>query len=76
MLKRLYILEDAAFPLDYVKRVLESGDRQDDRVLLGRANISIWQGRFDEAAMHFRRALELDPNCGPAKQGLKQISGQ
>jgi tetratricopeptide (TPR) repeat protein len=50
VLKRLYILEDAAFPLDYVKRVLAMGSPEDDRVGLGLANIAIWQGRFDEAA--------------------------
>ena len=50
VLRRLYILDDAAFPLDYVKEVLGKGDPQDDRVWLGRANISIWQGRFEEAA--------------------------
>ena len=50
VLRRLYILEDAAFPLDYVKRSLAAGDRQDDRVWLGKANLAIWTGQFDEAA--------------------------
>jgi predicted Zn-dependent protease len=50
VLKRLYILEDSSFPLDYVKDVLKKGDPGDDRVWLGRANVSIWQGRLAEAA--------------------------
>ena len=50
VLRRLYILEDAALPLDYITEVLGKGDPQDDRVWLGRANISIWQGRFEEAS--------------------------
>ena len=49
VLKRLYILEDAAYPLDYVKSVLKMGGPTDDRVWLGQANAAIWQGRFDEA---------------------------
>src|SRR5262249_43560109 len=50
VLRRLYILEDAAFPVDYVADVLNKGDPGDDRVWLGRANLAIWTGRFDEAA--------------------------
>jgi tetratricopeptide (TPR) repeat protein len=50
VLRRLYILEDAAFPLDYVKSALVAGDPQDERVWLAKANLAIWTGQFAEAA--------------------------
>jgi len=50
VLKRIYILEDAAFPVDYVKQSLTTGDPNDDRVWLGQANLAIWLGKFEEAA--------------------------
>ncbi len=50
VLRRLYILEDAAFPLDYVKSSLAAADQKDDRVWLGKANLAIWTGQFGEAA--------------------------
>jgi enediyne biosynthesis protein E4 len=50
LLKRLYILDDAAFPVDHVKRALDACDQEDDRVWLGRANLATWSGRFEEAA--------------------------
>ena len=62
VLKRLYILEDAAFPLDYMKKTLERGDPQDDRVWLGQANLSIWQGRFEEAARSLDACLARRPD--------------
>jgi enediyne biosynthesis protein E4 len=50
VLKRIYTLEDTAFPVDYVKQSLKSGDPNDDRVWLARANLAIWSGQFEEAA--------------------------
>ncbi|MGP0063994.1 MAG: FG-GAP-like repeat-containing protein [Isosphaeraceae bacterium] len=49
VLRRLYLLDDSAFPVDYVRKALESGDPQDDRAWLGRANLAVWLGHFDEA---------------------------
>jgi hypothetical protein len=49
VLRRLYILEESAFPLDYMKGVFNRGDSRDDRVWLGQANAAIWEGRLDEA---------------------------
>ena len=49
VLKRIYILEDAAFPVDYVKNSLKTGDPNDDRVWLGQANLAIWSGKFEQA---------------------------
>ncbi len=49
VLRRLYLLDDSAFPVDYVKQALSGGDPEDDRVWLGRANLAIWLGQLDEA---------------------------
>ena len=46
VLKRLYLLEDAPFPVEYVKEALKTGDPNDDRVWLGQANLAIWLGRI------------------------------
>jgi enediyne biosynthesis protein E4 len=60
-LKRLHMLEDAAFPLDYLKKVLAVGDPEDDRVWLGQASLWTWQGRFDEAAKSLDACLARRP---------------
>ena len=49
VLKRLFMLEDAPFPLDYVREALARGDQNDDRFWLGRANLATWCGRYEEA---------------------------
>ncbi len=49
ILRRLYLLDDSAFPIDFVKQALDGGDLQDDRVWLGRAHFATWQGQFAEA---------------------------
>src|SRR5262249_22074088 len=46
----LYRLDHSAFPVDYVRKTLDGGDSDDDRVWLGKANLAIWSGRFAEAA--------------------------
>jgi enediyne biosynthesis protein E4 len=66
VLKRLYILDDAAFPLDYIKNVLKLGAASDDRVWLAQANIATWQGRFDESA----RWLEACEKQRPLDQAV------
>jgi len=50
VLRRLYLLDHSAFPVDYVRQGLETGDPNDDRVWLGKANLAAWCGRFDEAS--------------------------
>jgi predicted Zn-dependent protease len=78
VLRRLCILEDAAFPLDYVKQVLARGGPEDDRVALSLANITIWQGRFDEAARRLDTCAErrpLDQAAWLAKLSLATASG-
>ncbi len=49
VLRRLYLLDDSAFPVEYVKQALQGGDTKDDRVWLGRANLAIWLGQLEEA---------------------------
>jgi enediyne biosynthesis protein E4 len=50
ILRRLYVLEDTGFPVDYVGEVLRNGGSNDDRVWLGQTNLSTWKGRFEDAA--------------------------
>jgi hypothetical protein len=61
LLRRLYLLDDSAFPVDYVKRALQSGDPQDDRVWLGRANLAIWLGELDEAGRRLDACVARRP---------------
>ncbi len=61
VLKRLYILEDAAFPIDYVKMSLDACDQEDDRVWLGQANLAMWSGRSNEAARWLDACLKRRP---------------
>ncbi len=49
VLRRLYLVDHGAFPVDYVRTALDSGDPDDDRVWLGKANLAVWCGQFDEA---------------------------
>ena len=65
VLKRLYILEDAAFPVDYVKQSLKTGDPDDDRVWLGQANLAIWSGRFEEAGRWLDACEKRRPDDQP-----------
>lgn len=50
VLRRLFLIDHSAFPASYVAEMLARGDGEDDRVLLGRANLAIMSGRLDEAA--------------------------
>ena len=59
VLKRLYLLEDAPFPVDYVKESLKRGNPNDDRVWLGQANLATWSGKFQEAR-HWLDACERE----------------
>ena len=50
VLRRLFLLDNSAFPVDYVRQSLSNADLQDDRVWLGRANLATWLGQYEEAA--------------------------
>jgi tetratricopeptide (TPR) repeat protein len=30
-------------------------------------------GRKDQAVRYFKQAIEIDPKCGPAKQGIERL---
>ncbi len=62
LLLRLYRLDHAAFPVDYVRKTLDGGDPDDDRVWLGKANLATWSGRFEEAAGWLDACLRRRPN--------------
>ncbi len=61
VLRRLYLLDDSAFPLDYVKQDLRGCDPNDDRVWLGLAHVATWEGHFAEA----RRRLDACEKSRP-----------
>ena len=62
VLRRLYLLDDSAFPLDYVKQGLSRGDPKDDRVWLGLAHVASWEGRFDDARRRLDACEERRPD--------------
>ncbi len=66
VLKKLYLLDHSAFPIDRVTRSLESADPNDDRVWLGKANLATWTGRFDEAARLLRAAARAGRTMRPS----------
>ncbi len=61
-LRSLYLLDDAAFPLDYVDRALHKATEDDDRVRLGRANVALWKGQLDEARHSLDDCLQRRPD--------------
>jgi hypothetical protein len=76
VLRRLYLLDDSAFPVDYVKQALQGGDQQDDRVWLGRANLAIWLGQSDEAGRWLDACFGKrpdDPAVWAARLDLAQV---
>jgi tetratricopeptide (TPR) repeat protein len=62
VLHRIYLLDNSAFPVDYVRNTLMSADPNDDRVCLGKANLATWTGKFAEAARWLRRCLDHQPD--------------
>ncbi len=50
LLKKLYLLDHSAFPVDRVRKTLENADSTDDRVWLGKANLAAWNGQFELAS--------------------------
>jgi tetratricopeptide (TPR) repeat protein len=78
VLRRLYLLENGAFPIDYVRSTLGAGDPGDDRVWLGKADLARWSGHFDEAARLLAACIECrpdDPAVWRAQLALAQASG-
>ena len=62
VLRRVYLLDNSAFPIDYVRTTLDSGAPDDDRVWLGKANLAIWSGQFDEAAHWLELCTQKRPD--------------
>ena len=61
-LRRLYLLDDSAFPIEHARRATERGAPDDDRVWIGRANLALWSGRRDEARRWLEACLHLRPD--------------
>jgi tetratricopeptide (TPR) repeat protein len=62
VLRQVYQLDNAVFPVDYVRSALSAADPYDGRVCLGKANLAMWLGRFDEAAGWLDKALARRPD--------------
>ena len=62
LLRRLYLVDNSAFPIDYVRKTLEGADPNDDRVWLGKANLAAWTGQFDEASRWLADCARRRPN--------------
>jgi len=65
VLKRLYELEVAPLPVDYVRTALKRADPNDDRVWLGQGNLALWTGRFEEAGRWLDACVRKRPDDQP-----------
>ena len=77
VLKRLFLLDHSAFPLEYVRKVLANADPDDDRVWLGRARLAAWTGQLDQAAHWLDRCIErrpLDESVWHARLALARLA--
>ena len=61
-LKELWTLDHSPMPVEAWRRSLLAADGDDDRVWLGRANVEITTGHFDEAAPWLDRCLSRRPD--------------
>jgi len=62
VLRQLYLLDNSAYPLEAAQAVLKKADAQDDRVLLGRANMATRLGNYVEAAQLLETCLQRRPD--------------
>jgi hypothetical protein len=58
VLRKLYLVDHSAFPINHVQNSVESADPSDDRVWLARANLATWTGQYAEAAQWLQRCTE------------------
>ena len=65
VLRRVYLLDNSAFPVDYVRTSLEAADRDDDRGWLGKAHLATWTGNFAEAKQWLDRCVVRRPQDAP-----------
>jgi len=78
VIQDLYRLDTLYLPLEMTRIVLEKAAGDDDRVWLGRANLAIRTGRFDEAARWLGACLQRrpdDPAVWRARLDLARASG-
>jgi len=61
VLRRLYLLDHSAFPVEHVRKMLEAADTTDDRVWLGKANLAAWTGQLDVASRWLDQCTERRP---------------
>ena len=62
VLRRIYLLDNSAYPIVYVRTTLAAGDPDDDRIWLAKASLAAWSGQFDEAARWLERCMQRRPD--------------
>ena len=66
VLRRVYLLDNSAYPVDMFRDILSRGLPSDPRVCLGRANLALHAGKFDEASRWLYESLKKRPDDPPA----------
>src|SRR5262249_52917923 len=61
VLKELWDMDAAVYPIIDRRRILDAGDPDDDRVWLGKANLAIMTGWFEEARRRLDGCLSRRP---------------
>ncbi len=78
VVKQLARLDEAPLPLEMIRRVLEKGAQDDDRVWLARANLAIRTGQFERAAEWLAECVRRRPGDAAtwrARLELAQATG-
>ncbi|APW60688.1 FG-GAP-like repeat-containing protein [Paludisphaera borealis] len=74
ILRRIYLIDNSAYPIDFVRKNLDAGDRDDPRVWLGEANLAIWTGRYDDAAKWLDRCAAKAPGDLPVARANLRLA--
>ncbi|MFO0889552.1 MAG: FG-GAP-like repeat-containing protein [Isosphaeraceae bacterium] len=74
VLKKLYIFEITAYPVDAVTAHLDQADQEDDRIWLSRANLAIRTGKFQEAASWLDRCEQKRPGDRAVARSRMELS--
>jgi len=74
VLRRLYLLDHSAFPVDHVRKTLEKADATDDRVWLGKGNLAAWTGKLDEASRWLDQCTKCRPSDEPVWRARLELA--
>ena len=74
LLRKIYLLDHSAFPVDRVRKTLENADATDDRVWLGKANLAAWTGQYEHASRLLDQCTERRPNDEPVWRARLELA--